>query len=84
MECHPCQQWLMRIVAPYLAAWPDMDLDIPTAFRLGGVAALLGQEIDLLIIPDPLDLPGIAYRPVFDHQMVLTVPPGRRIRRPRP
>ncbi|MFC3631738.1 LysR family transcriptional regulator [Paracoccus angustae] len=74
MECHPCQQWLMRIVAPYLAAWPDVDLDIRTAFRFGGIAALLGHEIDLLITPDPLDLPGIAYRPVFDYQMVLAVP----------
>lgn len=78
MECHPCQQWLMRIVAPYLAAWPDVDLDIRTAFRFGGIAALLGHEIDLLITPDPLDLPGIAYRPVFDYQMVLAVPRRHR------
>ncbi|KGJ10588.1 LysR family transcriptional regulator (plasmid) [Paracoccus versutus] len=73
MECHPCQQWLMRVVAPYLAAWPDVDLDLRSAFRFGGIAALLGHEIDLLITPDPLALPGIAYAAVFDYQLVLAV-----------
>ncbi|MDK8873220.1 LysR substrate-binding domain-containing protein [Paracoccus sp. SSJ] len=42
--------------------------------RFGGIAALLGHEIDLLITPDPLDLPGISYRPVFDYELVLAVP----------
>lgn len=74
MECHPCQQWLMRVVAPYLAEWPDVDLDLRTAFRFGGIGALLGHEIDLLITPDPLDLPGIHYTRVFDYELVLAVP----------
>ena len=74
MECHPCQQWLMRVVAPYLAAWPGVDLDLRTAFRFGGIGALLGHEIDILITPDPLDLPGIHYTPVFDYELVLAVP----------
>ncbi|RWR07567.1 LysR family transcriptional regulator [Paenirhodobacter populi] len=74
MECHPCQHWLMRVVAPYLAAWPDVDLDLRTAFRFGGIGALLGHEIDLLITPDPLDLPGIHYTRVLDYELVLAVP----------
>ena len=79
MECHPCQQWLMRVVSPYLAAWPDVDLDLRSGFRFGGIAALLGHEIDLLITPDPLDLPGITYRAVFDYELVLAVPQGHAI-----
>lgn len=79
MECHPCQQWLMRVVAPYLAAWPDVDLELRSAFRFGGIAALLGHEIDLLITPDPLDLPGISYRAVFDYELVLAVPKAHPI-----
>ena len=74
VECHPCQQWLMRVVKPYLAAWPDVDLELRTAFRFGGIGALLGHEIDLLITPDPLDLPGILYRRAFDYELVLAVP----------
>jgi len=43
MECHPCQDWLMRVVDPFLAAWPDVDLDVTTAFQFGGLAALLAM-----------------------------------------
>ncbi|QFQ88781.1 LysR family transcriptional regulator [Paracoccus kondratievae] len=79
MECHPCQHWLMRVIAPYLKAWPDVDLDLRTAFRFGGIGALLGHEIDLLITPDPLDLPGIHYTRVFDYELVLAVPEAHAI-----
>jgi LysR family transcriptional regulator for metE and metH len=79
MECHPCQQWLMKVISPYLKAWPEVDLDLRTAFRFGGIGALLGHEIDLLITPDPLDLPGIHYRKIFDYQLVLAVPENHPI-----
>lgn len=74
MECHPCEKWLMRVTAPYLAAWPEVDLEVRTAFRFDGVAALLGHEIDLLITPDPVSLPELTFHPVFDYQLVLAVP----------
>lgn len=73
MECHPCQDWLMRIVDPFLAAWPDVDLDVTSAFQFGGLAALLGHEIDLLVTPDPVERPGLEYRPVFNYELVLAV-----------
>jgi LysR family transcriptional regulator for metE and metH len=73
MECHPCQKWLMRVTAPYLAAWPDVDFDLTTAFRFGGIAALTGHLIDMLITPDPVKLPELIYFPVFDYELVLTV-----------
>ena len=79
MECHPCQRWLMRVVPHYLADWPDVDLDLRTAFRFGGIGALLGHEIDLLITPDPLDLPGIHYTPVLDYELLLAVPQDHSI-----
>lgn len=73
MECHPCQKWLMRVTAPYLAAWPDVDFDLTTAFRFGGIAALTGHQIDILITPDPVELPGLIFVPVFDYELVLAV-----------
>lgn len=79
MECHPCQQWLMRVVRPYLDAWPDIDLELRSAFQFGGIGALLGHEIDLLITPDPLELPGISYRRIFDYKLVLAVPEDHAI-----
>lgn len=73
MECHPCQDWLMRVVDPFLAEWPDVELDVTTAFQFGGLAALLSHEIDILVTPDPIERPGLEYTPVFDYELVLAV-----------
>ncbi|ARO15964.1 LysR family transcriptional regulator (plasmid) [Ketogulonicigenium robustum] len=73
MECHPCQDWLMRVVDPFLAAWPTVDLDVTTAFQFGGLAALAGHEIDILVTPDPIERAGLEYEPVFDYELVLAV-----------
>lgn len=74
MECHPCHQWLMSVTKPYLMDWPDVDLELTTSFAFGGVAALTGHEIDMLITPDPIETPGVCYFPVFDYELVLAVP----------
>lgn len=73
MECHPCQDWLMHVVDPFLAEWPDVDLDVTSAFQFGGLAALLGHEIDVLVTPDPIERPSLEYIPVFDYELVLAV-----------
>ncbi len=76
MECHPCYQWLLKVVSPYLAAWPDVDVDVKQKFQFGGIAALFGYEIDLLVTPDPLHKPGLVFEPVFDYEQVLVVASG--------
>jgi LysR family transcriptional regulator for metE and metH len=73
MECHPCYQWLLKVVSPYLAGWPDVDVDVKQKFQFGGIGALLGYEIDLLVTPDPLYKPGLRFEPVFDYEQVLVV-----------
>ena len=73
MECHPCYQWLLKIVSPYLAKWPDVDVDVKQKFQFGGIGALFGYEIDLLVTPDPLYKPGLRFTPVFDYEQVLVV-----------
>lgn len=74
MECHPCYQWLLKVVDPYLAAWPDVDVDVKQKFQFGGIGALFGYEIDVLVTPDPLYKPGLRFEPVFDYEQVLVVP----------
>ncbi len=76
MECHPCYQWLLKVVDPYLAAWPDVDVDVKQKFQFGGMGALFGYEIDVLVTPDPLHKPGVRFEPVFDYEQVLVVPSG--------
>jgi LysR family transcriptional regulator, regulator for metE and metH len=73
MECHPCYQWLLKIVSPYLAAWPDVDVDVKQKFQFGGIGALFGHEIDMLVTPDPLERTGLHFEPVFDYEQVLVV-----------
>ncbi len=74
MECHPCYQWLLKVVSPFLAQWPDVDVDVKQKFQFGGLGALLDYEIDLLVTPDPLYRPGLAFEPVFDYEQVLVIP----------
>lgn len=73
MECHPCYQWLLKVVSPYLANWPDVDVDVKQKFQFGGIGALFGYEIDMLVTPDPLYKPGLKFVPVFDYEQVLVV-----------
>ena len=76
MECHPCYQWLLKVVAPFLNQYPDVDVDVRQAFQFGGLGALLGYDIDMLITPDPLFQKGLEYLPVFNYEHVLVVAHG--------
>ena len=73
MECHPCYQWLTGVVAPFLAKYPDIDIDVKQRFQFGGMAALFNHDIDLLVTPDPLLREGIHFEPVFAYEQVLVV-----------
>src|ERR1700761_900546 len=73
MEFAPCYQWLLKGVSPYLSRWPDVDVDVKQRFQFGGIGALIGYEIDVLVTPDPLKKPGLRFQPVFDYEQVLVV-----------
>jgi LysR family transcriptional regulator for metE and metH len=79
MECHPCYQWLLKVVSPYLTSWPDVDVDVKQKFQFGGIGALFGYEIDILVTPDPLHKPGLRFEPVFDYEQVLVVSRQHRL-----
>ncbi|KXW55767.1 LysR family transcriptional regulator [Ferrovum sp. PN-J185] len=71
MECHPCYQWLLKVVSPYLLSLPDVDVDVKQKFQFGGMGALFSYEIDILVTPDPLYKSGLYFEPVFDYEQVL-------------
>lgn len=71
MECHPCYEWLMTVVAPFLTRWPEVDLDVIQQFRFDGLAALREHKIDMLITSDPMDAPELDHRPVLDFELLL-------------
>ncbi|HEY7771649.1 MAG TPA: LysR family transcriptional regulator [Marinagarivorans sp.] len=73
MECHPCYQWLLTVVADFLVAFPRVDIDVRQAFQFGGMAALANYDIDLLVTPDPIKKTGFIFTPVFDYELVLVM-----------
>lgn len=83
MECHPCYQWLLKIVSPYFAQWPSVEVDVKQKFQFGGIGALFNYEIDMLVTPDPLHKHGLIFEPVFDYEQVLVVGKNHRLRHQR-
>ena len=73
MECHPCYQWLLKTVSPFLKKWPDVDVDVKQRFQFGGIGALFACDIDLLITPDPMLKKGLEFTPVFAYELMLVV-----------
>lgn len=73
MECHPCYQWLLSVIEPYLEEWPGVDIDVKQKFKFGGMAALHNYEIDVLVTPDPLFTPKVEFTPVFAYEHKLVV-----------
>ncbi|ASM51694.1 LysR family transcriptional regulator, regulator for metE and metH [Pseudoalteromonas espejiana DSM 9414] len=73
MECHPCEQWLMGKIQQFLKAWPEVDVEIKSAFRFDGIAALNANEIDVLITPDPVNTEGLNFRSVFNYNLCIVV-----------
>lgn len=73
MECHPCYQWLIRVVRPFLEQCPGVDVDVKQQFQFGGIAALFNHDIDILVTPDPVVREGIEFEPVFPYEQVLVV-----------
>ena len=73
MECHPCYQWLLKVVKPYIERYPEVDIDVKQQFQFGGMEALLNYDIDVLVTPDPIHQPGVTFKPVLDYQQVLVV-----------
>ena len=74
MECHPCYQWLLKVISPYLDNWPEVDIDVLQEFQFGGLKALENYEIDILVTPDPMFKAELEFIPVFgyEHRLALS------------
>jgi LysR family transcriptional regulator for metE and metH len=73
VECHPCYEWLKGILADFLVALPDIDVDLVNKFQFSGLEGLLNHHVDLLVTPDKVKKEGINYEPMFDYELVLLV-----------
>lgn len=70
IECHACFDWLLPLLERFRRSWPEIDVDIRPGLSFDALPALNRQEVDLVVSSDPEDLPGVAFRPLFDYQAV--------------
>ncbi|WP_372880098.1 LysR family transcriptional regulator [Psychromonas sp.] len=73
VECFPCHEWLTQVVAKFLLAAPNIDIDIIRQFQFSGLEGLLNHRIDLLITPDIEQHQGLDHIALFDYEQVLVV-----------
>lgn len=73
VECHPCYEWLKTILAEFLTAMPNVDVDIINKFQFSGLEGLLNHHVDLLITPDVIKKTGLVYQPLFNYELVLLI-----------
>lgn len=73
VECYPCYEWLMRVIADFLQSSPDVDVDIVQKFQFSGVEGLLNHSVDLLVTPDPFEHPSLIFDRLFDYELVLMI-----------
>jgi len=73
VECYPCYEWLTRVIADFLLASPDVDVDIIQKFQFSGAEGLLNHSVDLLITPDPFENSSLIFESLFDYELVLLV-----------
>lgn len=78
MECHPCYEWLLTVVSPFLRRWPMVDLDVVQQFRFNGLEALLNHQVDMVITSDPLENAAFYNQPVLAYELMLVAAPEWR------
>lgn len=79
IECHSCFQWLVPCMDKYRGNWPEVELDITGGFNFAPLPALVRGDLDLVITSDPVDLPGVAYMPLFRYEAMLAVNPQHKL-----
>lgn len=79
IECHSCFDWLLPAIEAFRDAWPDVELDLSSAFGFEPLPALVRGDLDLVITSDPVDLPEVVYLPLFRYEAVLAVGPDHAL-----
>jgi LysR family transcriptional regulator for metE and metH len=79
VECHPCFHWLSEVVGGFLRRWPDVDVDVIREYQFSGYEALVNRHIDLVVTPDPRQVPGVVSTPVLPYELVIAVGRAHRL-----
>jgi len=72
-ECHSCLEWVLPLLASYRESFPDVELDVVLSASLDPLPRLLDGTLDVVLTPDRRELPGLAWRRLFDYELKLVV-----------
>lgn len=75
LECHSCFSWLLPTLDAYREQWPNIDTDLSLSHSFDALDALSRGLIDVVVSSDPVENPDIAFVPLFEYDIVLTLPP---------
>ena len=67
IECHACFEWLFPVLNLFRAAFPDVDIDIRPGLAFRALAALVDEEVDVVISSDPDAISGITFHELFPY-----------------
>ena len=75
IECHSCFDWLLPAIERFRDDWPEVELDLSSAFGFAPLPALARGDLDLVITSDPIALQRVVYEPLFRYEAVLIAAP---------
>lgn len=75
-ECHSCLEWVLPLLASYRESFPGIELDVVLSASLDPLPRLLDGSLDVVLTPDRRELPGLAWRHLFDYELKLVVAAG--------
>ena len=67
IECHACFEWLFPVLNLFRAAFPDVDIDIRPGLAFRALAALVDEEVDVVISSDPDAIAGVTFHELFPY-----------------
>lgn len=67
IECHACFEWLFPVLNLFRTAFPDVDIDIRPGLAFRALAALVDEEVDVVISSDPDAISGITFHELFPY-----------------
>ncbi|MCX4096096.1 LysR family transcriptional regulator [Nocardia sp. alder85J] len=74
---------LRTLVAAYLGVYPDVAVRLSQCSPEETANRLLGGTVDLAVLSQRLDRPGVVGRDLITEEVLLAVPPGHRLARRR-
>lgn len=78
-ECYTCYHWLPRVLTPFAATHPEVDIQILPEATRRPIEALLDGRIDLGILFSTGEDARLTYFPLFRDELVLVTAPEHRL-----